>query len=92
LPIQNSWRRINFIRTIFTPDHYRILASSGTKTNIEFYECLFQDEGAAFVEASAAQQDETWGPAKLCIWGDNDIDESFCFNDRNLVIIFEPAH
>jgi hypothetical protein len=49
---------------IFTPHKCRILASSGTKTNIEFYWCEFQDEGAAFVEAFAARQDETSGLAK----------------------------
>jgi hypothetical protein len=50
---------------ISTPDHCRTLASCGTKTDIEFYECEFEDEGAAFVEASAGRQDETSGPAKL---------------------------
>jgi hypothetical protein len=90
--LQNSSRRIKFIRMIFTPDHCRILASSGTKTNIEFYECIFQDEGAAFVEASAARQDETSGPAKLCIWGDdNDIDEYFGFNDRNMTLFLNQC-
>jgi hypothetical protein len=73
----NSARRISFKHMIFTPDHCRILASSGTKTSIEFYLCEFQDEGAAFVEASAARQDETSGPAKLRFWG------SSPFNDRN---------
>jgi hypothetical protein len=63
--LQTSARRIKFVRMIFTPGHCRILASSGTKTNIEFFGCAFQDEGAAFVEASAARHDETSGPAKL---------------------------
>jgi hypothetical protein len=76
--LQNSMRRIRFDLMIFTPDHCRILASSGTNTNIEFNCCEFQDEGAAFAEASAARQDETSGLAKLRFWGSNP------FNDRNL--------
>jgi hypothetical protein len=76
--LQNSQRRIRFSFMFFTPDHCRALASSGTQTNIEFFWCEFQDEGAAFVEASAARQDETSGPAKLCfVRGRNP------FNDRN---------
>jgi hypothetical protein len=75
--LQNSARRIIFSSMIFTRDHCRTLASSGTKTNIEFYECEFQDEGAAFVEASAGRQDETSGPAKLRFAYNNP------FNDRN---------
>jgi hypothetical protein len=63
--LQNSARRIVFIFMIFTPDHCRTLATSGTKTSIGFWDCNFQDKGAAFVEASAARQDETSGPAKL---------------------------
>jgi hypothetical protein len=55
----------------------RIQASSGTKTNIEFYECVFEDEGAAFVEASVARRDETSGLVKLRFVGSNP------FNDRN---------
>jgi hypothetical protein len=73
---QNSERRICFNFMIFTPDHCRTLATSGTKTNIEFCCCEFQDEGAAFVEASAARQDETSGPANLRFGGSNP------FNDR----------
>jgi hypothetical protein len=75
--LQKSARRISFTLMIFTPDHCRILASSGTKTNIEFYRCEFQDEGAAFVEASASRQDETSGPAMLRFMQSNP------FNDRN---------
>jgi hypothetical protein len=77
--LQNSTRRIAFNCMIFTPDHCRILASSGTKTNIEFFRCEFQDEGAAFVEASTARQDETSGPAKLRFVSNNP------FNDRNWI-------
>jgi hypothetical protein len=75
--LQNSTRRIVFNLMIFTPDHCRILASSGTNTNIVFYCCEFQDLGAAFVGASVARQDETSGPAKLRFLGINP------FNDRN---------
>jgi hypothetical protein len=75
--LQNSARQISFICMIFTPDHCRTLASSGTKTNIGFIQCEFEDEGAAFVEASAARQDETSGPAKLRFVSINP------FNDRN---------
>jgi hypothetical protein len=76
--LQNSARRvISFNNLIFTPDHCRTLATSGTKTNIEFYRCEFQDEGAAFVEASAGRQDETSGPTKLCFFA------RYLFNDRN---------
>jgi hypothetical protein len=75
--LQNSARGICFIQMIFTSDHCHILASSGTNTSIEFYWCVFQDEGVAFVEASAARQDETSGPAKLHFEGHNP------FNDRN---------
>jgi hypothetical protein len=79
--LQNSARRISFNSMIFTPDHCRTLASSGTKTNIEFYDCEFQDKGAAFVEASAWRQDETSGPAKLRFFA-----SYLPFNDRNLAL------
>jgi hypothetical protein len=75
--LQNSARRICFNRMIFTLNHCRTLASCGTETDLEFYECAFQDEGAAFVEASAARQDKTSGPAKLRFMF------SLPFNDRN---------
>jgi hypothetical protein len=73
----HSARQISFICMIFTADHCRTLAASGTKTNIGFIQCEFEDDGAAFVEASAARQDETSGPARLSIVGSNP------FNDRN---------
>jgi hypothetical protein len=75
--LQNFTGRISFKYMIFTPDHCRALASSGTKTDIEFFRCEFQDEGAAFVEASATRRDETSGPAKLRFETSNP------FNDRN---------
>jgi hypothetical protein len=78
--LQISARRSVFHGMIFTPDHCRILASSGIRTNIEFFCCEFQDEGAAFVEASEARQDETSGPAKLSFVGTE------CFNARNLAL------
>jgi hypothetical protein len=75
--LQNSTRRTCFKYMMFTPDHCRALASSGTKTDIQFYCCEFQDEGTAFVEASASRQDETSGPAKLRFFASNP------FNDKN---------
>jgi hypothetical protein len=57
---------------IVSPDYCRVLGTSGTKTYIEFNCCIFQDEGAAFVEASAARQDGCSG----CI----------PFNERNLTL------
>jgi hypothetical protein len=79
--LQNSARRIIcFDSMIFTPEHCRTFASSGTKTNIRFYFCQFQDGGAAFVEASATRQDKTSGPAKLRFVRRNP------FNDRNLAL------
>jgi hypothetical protein len=41
----------------------------------------FKDEGAAFVEASASQQDKTSGPAKLRFGSTNP------FNDRNWALL-----
>jgi hypothetical protein len=74
--LQNSARRIIFsCIMIFTADHCRNLASCGTKTDIEFNECELQDEGAAFVEASAARQD-TSGPAKLRFYTINPCNDS----------------
>jgi hypothetical protein len=75
--LQTSARRIRFSQMIFTPEHCRILASSGTQTNIEFVGCIFQDEGASFVESFAARQDVTSGPVKLRLSG------CLPFNDRN---------
>jgi hypothetical protein len=75
--LQNFTRRISFKFIVFTPDHCRTLASSGTKTSIEFFCCDFQDEGTAFVEASVARLDETSGPANLRFFASNP------FNDRN---------
>jgi hypothetical protein len=79
--LQNSTRRVSFNFMIFTADHCRTLATSGTKTDMQFYSCQFQDEGAAFVEASAARQDVTSGPAKLRFVNSNP------FNDRNWALL-----
>jgi hypothetical protein len=65
---------------IFTPEHCRTIASSGIKTNIEFCCREFQDQGAAFVEASTARQNETAGPARLRLM------YRLLFNDRNLTL------
>jgi hypothetical protein len=76
----SSRRKIIFNCMIFTPDHCRTLASSGTKTNIIFCNCEFQDGGAAFVEASAARRDITSGPANLRF------EFLLPFNARNLAL------
>jgi hypothetical protein len=52
----------------FTRDQCRTLATSGIRTNIGFWDCEFEDEGIAFVEASAARENQESGPAKLTIW------------------------
>jgi hypothetical protein len=75
--LQNSAGRIVFNYMIFTPDHCRILASCGTKTDIEFFWCEFQDEGAAFVEAPASRRDVTSGPAELKFEGDLPFNETY---------------
>jgi hypothetical protein len=82
--LQNSARRIQFSEMVFTPDHGRILASSGTKTYICLYLCEFQDRGAAFVEAYASRQDETSGPANLFVDGhDNEFNSHNPFEDED---------
>jgi hypothetical protein len=79
---QNSARQIRFNYMIFTAEQCRTLATSGTNTNIEFFCCQFQDEGAAYLEVSAARQDETSGPAKLRLVGD------LLFNGGNRFLFF----
>jgi hypothetical protein len=46
----------------------RILATSGIRTNIGFWNCSFEDGGIAFVEASASRENQESGPAKLSIF------------------------
>jgi hypothetical protein len=66
--VSNANRENRFFNMIFTPDQCRILATSGIRTNIGFWNCSFQYGGIAFVEASAARENQDSGPAKLSIW------------------------
>jgi hypothetical protein len=68
LLLQHERRKNRFLKMTFTPDQCRVLAACGRRTNIEFYDCRFEDAGVAFVEASAAREDTDSGPAKLTIW------------------------
>jgi hypothetical protein len=67
--VSNANRENRFSRMMFTRDQCRTLATSGIRTNIGFRDCRFEDGGIAFVEASAARENQEWGPAKLSIWG-----------------------
>jgi hypothetical protein len=48
----------------FTLTQCRMLATSGKRTHLGFDNCRF-DEGAAFLEALDAREDEELGPANL---------------------------
>jgi hypothetical protein len=65
--VQSSKRMSKFYHMDFTPGQGRILAASGTRTNIELYDCNFEDDGAAFLEALVARDDQDAGHAKLVI-------------------------
>jgi hypothetical protein len=67
--VQNSRRMNQFCFMVFKPEQCRILATSGTRTSIELFNCNFEDDGAAFLEALAARDDRDAGPAKLSICG-----------------------
>jgi hypothetical protein len=67
--VRNANRENAFFNMIFTRDQCRTLATSGIRTNIGFCYCEFEDEGIAFVEASAARENPESGPAKLTIRG-----------------------
>jgi hypothetical protein len=73
----NANREHMFFQMVFTPDQCRTLATSGIGTNIGFYHCRFEDEGIAFVEASAARENQVSGPVKLSFW------ISLIFNEGN---------
>jgi hypothetical protein len=75
--VRNANRENSFCRMTFTRDQCRTLATSGIRTNIGFRHCEFEDEGIAFVEASAARENQESGPAKLSIW------EMLLFNEAN---------
>jgi hypothetical protein len=65
----------------FTSDQCRVLAVFERRTNIECYSCRFEDGGVAFVEASAAKDDEDSGPVKLTIWNNLPF-----FDERNFIL------
>jgi hypothetical protein len=67
--VRNANRENTFRNMTFTRDQSRTLATSGIRTNIGFLYCKFEDEGIAFVEASAARENQEAGPAKLTIRG-----------------------
>jgi hypothetical protein len=66
--VRNANRENTFSFMAFTRDQCQTLATSGIRTNIGFRSCRFEDEGIAFVEASAARENQESGPAKLSIW------------------------
>jgi hypothetical protein len=51
----------------FMPGQCHILAASGTRTNVKFFDGNFRDDGAAFLEALVARDDQDAGPTKLII-------------------------
>jgi hypothetical protein len=65
--LQNAKRHSCFNQMLFMPDQCRTLATSGTRSDIELNFCFFGEDGAAFVEASAAREDPETGLAKLTI-------------------------
>jgi hypothetical protein len=73
--VRNANRENGFWGMIFTRDQCRTLATSGIRINIGFVWCRFEDEGIAFVEASAARENQEAGPAKLTIWTSLAFDE-----------------
>jgi hypothetical protein len=73
--VRNANRENTFSNMIFTREQCRTLATSGIRTNIGFWNCHFEDEGLAFLEASAARKNQDSGPAKLSIRGRLPFDE-----------------
>jgi hypothetical protein len=80
LLIQNESRKNEFYKMTFTPDQCHVLAASGRRTNISFSRCRFEDGGVAFLEASAAREDDESGLAKLSIRG------KLPFDERNFML------
>jgi hypothetical protein len=64
--LQNPERHNRFFKMVFTEEQGRVLAVSGTRTDIGLYSCEFEDV-KAFVEAFSARLDS--GPVKLTISG-----------------------
>jgi hypothetical protein len=71
----NPNRQNSFYGMVFTRDQCGTLATSGIRTNVGFWNCEFEDEGIAFVEAFAARENQEAGPCKLSIRGRLLIDE-----------------
>jgi hypothetical protein len=65
LLLRNPERHNEFFRMVFNAEQGRVLAVTGTRTNIGFCSCVFED-GDAFVEAFAAWGNS--GPVKLRIY------------------------
>jgi hypothetical protein len=88
--VQSSKRMNRFNNKNFTPGQGRILAASGTRTNIRLHDCGFEDDGAAFLEALVARDDQNAGPAKLIIDMNLPFHEDIfvlCLNHLNLVYL-----
>jgi hypothetical protein len=58
LILQNAKRKNSFDGMIFTADQSRTLAFSGRRTDIGIDRCKFEDDGAAFLEASIVARRE----------------------------------
>jgi hypothetical protein len=65
----NANRENTFGNMIFTSDQCQTPATSGIRTNIGFWYCTFEHGGIAFLEASAARENQDSGAAKLNILG-----------------------
>jgi hypothetical protein len=64
---QSAKRKNSFSYMSFTPVQSRTLATSGTRTDIGFNCCKFEDDGEAFLEALSARADSQTGLAKLTV-------------------------
>jgi hypothetical protein len=82
----NTERKKVFEYMVFSREQSRILASTGVRTNIQFYHCRCEGGGADFLAASTARQDEDTGPAILIII------ETLLFDEGNLVLFLNQQH
>jgi hypothetical protein len=73
--VRKANRENSFCGMTFTRDQCGTLATSGIRTNIGFWNCEFEALVIAFVEASAARENQESGPAKLTIRGMHPFDE-----------------
>jgi hypothetical protein len=76
--LQNPERHNGFYRMVFTAEQCRVLAVTGTRTDIGLYFCEFED-GDAFLEAFAAREDSS--SVKLTISG------QLPFNAQQFVVL-----